>query len=312
MNRVKIFLEFVEIRTKVASVFPMLIGFLWAIKLYGSLHIGNTLLFVGAVLLFDMCTTAINNTMDYVKAVDLNYQSQENVLGIYGLSYAKMLRVIAGLLGTSIVLSLLLVWQTNIVLLALGVVCFAIGIGYTYGPMPLSRLPLGELFSGGTMGFGIVYLAIFTSHWQQLVFAEFVADYLVVRLYWLALFKIIWFSLPLVALIANIMLANNTCDLQTDIQNHRYTLVYYIGVKHALRLYQLLAILPWIIWASYIVAGYLPIGALLGYILLIPYWRMVQRFINKQVKRETFIESVKSFVLFSTMYAIVLAISCIV
>ncbi len=41
-------------------------------------------------------------------------------------------------------------------------------------------------------------------------------------------------SLPLVCTIANIMLSNNICDLETDITNHRYTLVYYIGKKQAL------------------------------------------------------------------------------
>ncbi len=37
----------------------------------------------------------------------------------------------------------------------------------------------------------------------------------------------------LFVMIAN-MLSNNICDLETDITNHRYTLVYYIGKKQAL------------------------------------------------------------------------------
>ena len=44
-----------------------------------------------------------------------------------------------------------------------------------------------------------------------------------------AVLAIVVASLPLVCSIANIMLANNLRDLDTDIENHRYTLVYYIG-----------------------------------------------------------------------------------
>ena len=44
-----------------------------------------------------------------------------------------------------------------------------------------------------------------------------------------AVCAIVLASLPLVFTIANIMLANNLRDLETDIENHRYTLVYYIG-----------------------------------------------------------------------------------
>ena len=56
----------------------------------------------------------------------------------------------------------------------------------------------------------------------------------------IAQLKVFLLSLPLVCTIANIMLSNNICDLETDITNHRYTLVYYIGKKQALVVYQVL------------------------------------------------------------------------
>ncbi len=34
------------------------------------------------------------------------------------------------------------------------------------------------------------------------------------------------------------MLANNLRDLEADIENHRYTLVYYIGREAGIRLFQ--------------------------------------------------------------------------
>ena len=139
----------------------MMIGLLWSLYYYGQLNWLNTFLFVVAVVAFDMCTTAINNTMDYHKAVDKDYKSQENVLGKHELDFKEMVGIILALLTISILFSLILVWRTDFILLPLGTLCFLIGIFYTFGPMPLSRLPLGELFSGVTMGFAIFFLAVY-------------------------------------------------------------------------------------------------------------------------------------------------------
>ncbi|MFX4053976.1 1,4-dihydroxy-2-naphthoate prenyltransferase, partial [Streptococcus suis] len=61
----------------------------------------------------------------------------------------------------SLLVSLLLGWRTSWLLLPMGGLCFLIGILYTFGPIPLSRMPLGEVFSGVTMGFCIFFLAVF-------------------------------------------------------------------------------------------------------------------------------------------------------
>ena len=55
-----------------------------------------------------------------------------------------------------------------------------------------------------------------------------------------SILTIILASLPLVFTIANIMLANNLRDLERDIENHRYTLVFYIGRPIGQLLFQLL------------------------------------------------------------------------
>ncbi|HCH8450244.1 TPA: hypothetical protein NNP99_004598, partial [Salmonella enterica] len=55
-----------------------------------------------------------------------------------------------------------------------------------------------------------------------------------------AIAAIVLASLPLVFTIANIMLANNLRDLDRDIENHRYTLVFYIGRPAGTVLFQLL------------------------------------------------------------------------
>lgn len=159
MNKlsIKTFLEFVEIKTKIASLIPLLAGILWSSILYDEFNLQTTILFAIAVILFDMCTTAINNTMDYIKAVDMTYRNTENVIGKNQLSLVMMKQIIVVLLGLSIIMSLVLVMMTDWLLLFLGGICFVIGICYTFGPVAISRTPFGEVFSGITMGFGIVF-----------------------------------------------------------------------------------------------------------------------------------------------------------
>lgn len=303
-----VFLEFVELKTKVASIFPMLIGLLWSRYYYGQLDWLNTILFVIAVICFDMCTTAINNTMDYHKAVDSDYKVEENVIGKHGLDFKQMVWMIFSLLAISIFFSLILVWRTDLVLLPLGMLCFLIGIFYTFGPMPLSRLPLGEVFSGVTMGFGIFFLAVYIQSPADYLSTSLVWKEGVVNFNWhfLETLNIFIMSIPMICLIANIMLANNLCDYEQDLRNHRYTLVHYIGIKGGVFLYTLLSILPWMMWLLYIALGFLPLWALVGLILTLPFAKQVIIFRKQQIKSQTFVTSIKNFVLFSGMYVVVL------
>lgn len=306
-----VFLEFVEMKTKVASVFPMTLGILWAIYRYQTFNWLNTLLFVLAVLSFDMCTTAINNSMDYHKAKDETYRQESNVIGKFSLDFRQMIGIVLALLIFSVIISLVLVWRTSWLLLPMGALCFLIGIFYTFGPIPLSRMPLGEVFSGVTMGFGIFFLAVFIQDPSGLMISQLNGQWMTLQFSWTKIIDIIFMSLPLVTLIANIMLANNTCDLEEDIRNHRYTLVYYIGKKNALKLYFVLASLPWLLWIIYCLTGFLPIWALFGLIGVWPAYKNLEKFLKKQVKRETFIEAVKSFVLFALLYVVILALALI-
>ncbi|HFI0215806.1 TPA: 1,4-dihydroxy-2-naphthoate polyprenyltransferase [Streptococcus suis] len=306
-----VFLEFVELKTKVASVFPMTLGILWATYRYQTFNWLNTLLFVLAVLSFDMCTTAINNSMDYHKAKDETYRQESNVIGKFSLDFRQMIGIVFALLIFSVIISLVLVWRTSWLLLPMGALCFLIGIFYTFGPIPLSRMPLGEVFSGVTMGFGIFFLAVFIQDPAGLLTSQVSGQWMTLQFSWIKIIDIIFMSLPLVTLIANIMLANNTCDLEEDIRNHRYTLVYYIGKKNALKLYLVLASLPWLLWIIYCLTGFLPIWALIGLIGVWPAYKSLETFLKKQVKRETFIEAVKSFVLFALLYVVILALALI-
>jgi hypothetical protein len=61
------FLELVEIRTKLASLFPFIMGVLFAMTYFGEVQWLNTFIFFIGMTIFDMVTTMINNYMDLKK-----------------------------------------------------------------------------------------------------------------------------------------------------------------------------------------------------------------------------------------------------
>ena len=83
------------------------------------------------------------------------------------------------------------------------------------------------------MGLGIfamvVYVNTFGSDVYDLTVNFSSGQFALVGNLW-AIAAIVLASLPLVFTIANIMLANNLRDLDRDIENHRYTLVFISDV----------------------------------------------------------------------------------
>ena len=75
------FLNFVELQTKVASLFPFLVGLLFVIYRFESFNLLNTVIFFISMLIFDLTTTGINNYMDYKKAHSDEYRKTENIIG---------------------------------------------------------------------------------------------------------------------------------------------------------------------------------------------------------------------------------------
>jgi 1,4-dihydroxy-2-naphthoate octaprenyltransferase len=237
----KLFLEVVELRTKVASVFPFAIGVLFSIAFFHEVHWLDTLLFFVSMLIFDLATTAINNYMDFRKAHSDVYKQQENVIGRENLSPKLVRNMIFLMLVLVLILGLILVARTGWLTLIIGAICCFIGVFYTFGPIPLSRMPLGEIFSGLTMGFGIFFLTVYINTHRTDIFdlvVSFSTGKFVLEGNFWAIAAVFWASLPLVFTIADIMLANNLRDLDRDIENHRYTLVFYIGRPIGVVLFQ--------------------------------------------------------------------------
>jgi len=306
-------LKLVEIQTKIASIFPFLIGILFVSYRFGEINKRNTLVFFASMLIFDLATTAINNYMDYRKATDnhdFDYRKERNVIGQEELSERMVCVLILSMLLIASLLGLYLVYLTNLVVLIIGIACFFIGIFYTFGPMPLSRLPLGEVFSGITMGFGIIFLVIYINTYELgFIYMEWINPALMFRINMIEFFIIALVSLPSVLTIGNLMMANNICDLDEDIRNHRFTLPYYIGKTTAVRLFGFFYFLAYFsIIAAVILGVYHPI-LFLSLISVIPVSKNIHIFKGKQIKSETFVIAVKNLILVNGSIVFFLMIS---
>lgn len=309
---VPVFLELVEIKTKLASLFPFTLGVLFSLYYFSEFNGVNTVLFFIAMVVFDMATTAINNTMDYVKAENIDYKDQENILGKAELSVKQVTYLIGGMIAFSAIVGLVLVYRTNLLLLVIGAICFAVGIFYTFGPFPISRMPLGEVMSGLTMGFGIFFIAVFINvpstfitalivEWPNFALTGSIQN---VTAIFLA-------SLPLVFTIANIMLANNICDYETDITNHRYTLTFYIGKANAIRLY------GWLYYGAF-AASMLAVLLGVNSVFMLGIWiifpiiqKSIRIFAQKQDKATTFGLAIKNLVVYHGMQIILYSLAII-
>ena len=305
-------IELVELRTKIASVIPFIVGLLYSVWTFGNFNAMNMVLFFVGMLCFDMATTVMNNLMDYVKAKNETYRQEENIIGTSSLTVKQAAMIFGSLVGAATIIGIILVMRTNVILLFVGMLCFVIGIFYTFGPIPISRMPLGEVLSGVTMGFGIFWIVIFlNSPEASFAWMGLEEGMLIVRLALFNHLKVALLSLPLVCTIANIMLSNNLCDLETDITNHRYTLVYYIGKPMALTLYQGLYLISFIAMVLAVVFKIAPILMLGTLVIGIPVYKNIQLFIQKQEKRTTFALAIKNMIMIHVMQMVLLIISVI-
>ncbi|MDT2659877.1 1,4-dihydroxy-2-naphthoate polyprenyltransferase [Enterococcus hulanensis] len=306
------FFELVQIRTKFAGIFPFVIAVLFTNTYFHSFHPGKTLFFFFGMFAFDLAITAINNYMDFIKAHSEKYKYEENLIGRENLSEKQIQQLIFSLVGFAAIVGLILVVQTGWLLLPMGAACFFVGVFYTYGPIPLSRMPLGEIFSGVTEGLGIFVITIYLNTYdQRLFYLELDFNRFALTGNTMAVLAVIWAALPLVLTIANIMLANNISDLEQDVENHRYTLPFYIGRKWSVRLFNVLMYSCYGVILVGLIAGIYQWPILLTFISLLKVIPQTRIFTQEQIKNKTFPMAVENLIVFNSCYALGLLVTMI-
>lgn len=283
---IKRFLSYIEITTKITSLFAFLMTIAYLFYAGQPIRWDLTVIFFSSMFLFDLTTTAINNYVD-TKSNDQTLQFKRKTA----------LAIILILLGISTGLGLWLACLTDVVVLLAGGLCFLCGIFYTFGPVPISRQPLGEIFSGIFYGLFIPFLLLYINMPEN-TYISLVLSWQTIRfdLQVFPLFTVLLLAVAPVCTTANIMLANNICDLEKDINVKRYTLPYYLG-KSALFLFAGLYYLAYA--ASILLVIFRIIHPL--YLLTLITFPFVQKnimaFFRKQEKASTFVVSVKNYVL---------------
>lgn len=310
---VKSFLKLVEIQTKIASVTPFVFAVFYTLYRYETFNVLTVLFFFISMLCFDMFTTGLNNYMDYKRAIKregYNYEVH-NAIGQYKLKESTVIITIAVLFIMATLFGVLTFIRSDIWMLVLGMLCFAIGILYSAGPLPISRTPLGEIFSGGTMGFMIPFLVVYASTYEKYPFILAISgDRVVFTFSWMLILPVFFSSLPAVFCIANIMLANNICDVEDDFTNKRYTLPVLVGRKKALFLFGAVYASAYLDIILCVALGYLPLVSLLVLPTAYKVYHNVKAFYKLQTKKDTFGFSVQNLVLimFPLIFTLLLSV----
>ncbi|WP_055106471.1 1,4-dihydroxy-2-naphthoate polyprenyltransferase [Paenibacillus ihumii] len=296
---IKKFLKLVEIQTKAASMIPFLFGTVYALFRFQQFNAYHFVLMLVSLLSFDMATTAINNYYDYRKAVKKRGYGYEihNAIVQYGIKPSVVVVIIAVLLTLAIGAGIILFLEVGLLLLMLGGLSFAVGILYSFGPIPISRMPLGEIFSGLFMGFVIIFISAYIHVGDRIASLTLDGGAAVLQVQLVEVILVFFVSIPAILGIANIMLANNICDMEDDIENKRYTLPVYIGRSNALILFKMLYYAAYLDLIVLCVLRVHPVVVALVLLTILPVRKNMKRFADKPTKQFTFGLSVQNFML---------------
>lgn len=287
-----VFLELVEMKAKTASVLPFLIGLCYSYYFYHHLNLVYLLLFFISMLLFNMFVDIWDNYNDYHRALDQDYQRQTNIIGRENLSIKRVQSLMYSFLVISFLIGLVLAYFVGVPILIMGSFCYAVGLLYSGGPRPLSSLPLGEFFSGFTMGFMISLICVYLNVYPHFTWSL------------TSLASLALIALPNTLWIANLMLANNLCDKAEDEANRRYTLVHYLGIPWSLRLFIANNCLAFVAIFFQYYFGLAPISVLLTFLLVPFVIKQTSQLYHKQVKSQTFICAVKILAFGSSIHCL--------
>lgn len=300
LKEIKRFLSFVEIQTKLATIFPFLVALAYVFYTTGTINIISTALYIVAALIVDMAITATNQHFDKreEKGETPHYSN------LVSISIIIIMYTIAAVLG------LYLASIHGLVVFLAGVFCFMIGIMYTFGPIPISKSVYGEIAAGFVAGFLIMFIVVSINNPLFMpvvaVFNQYNFNFtLNIDIIGLLSFGLV--TLPAVFSSANILLANNICDAKKD-RAYRYTLTHHIGNKKALMLFAALYYASYLAIVVAVILQIIPAWSLLTLITFVPVQKNISKFFKQQIKDITFVLSVRNYSIILFVFALSITI----
>ncbi len=229
-----------------------------------------------AVISFHLAVNGHNQYTDYLRYKKNHVTSYNNILEKFDISRKWARNVIILLILVSATIGIILSFKVGWIILLIGFFSYLIGYCYSGGPYPILKTPFGEPASGITMGYNITLLGLYINIYNIHPFDDF---------FWA---KAIIVAFPAIFVIANVMLANNICDMEEDVKIGRKTLPYYIGHKNALIVLCTYYVLAYIFLILSIVLHYLPTLALCSLLTIPLVYHSTRTFVTDPHKETTF------------------------
>ncbi|MDJ1649345.1 MULTISPECIES: prenyltransferase [Gordonibacter] len=240
-----------------AALLPSLIA-VGAAATTGTVSVVMACVLMIICVLMQAAVNTFNDYYDYVKGTDSagdNVDPTDAVLVYNNVNPRAALTLAFGFLVVAFALGAYVIWVAGWIPLAIGVVGAAFVVLYSAGKTPVSYLPIGELVSGGVMG-GLIPLACY-----QALTGIF------------DLRALLW-AVPTIIGVGLIMLTNNTCDIEKDVEAGRRTLPVLLGRAGARKLYHG-AVMVWLLAIIVILAVFFPSGLIVVPFMLLAAYPLV-------------------------------------
>jgi 1,4-dihydroxy-2-naphthoate polyprenyltransferase len=197
-------------KTLLAAVVPVMVGSALAVSM-NKFFLPYSIIALLCSVLIQVGTNFTNDLYDYLKGSDtVKRKGPRRVLASGLISVKEMKLAIILVFGLTFLLGLYLVYSVGILILWVGIFSIFAGIIYTAGPYPLAYNGLGDIFV--FIFFGIIgTMGTFYLHTQEISILSFVV------------------SIPVGALITNILVVNNYRDIDEDREANKKTLAVVTG-----------------------------------------------------------------------------------
>jgi len=197
-------------KTLLAAVVPVMVGSALAISMK-KFSLPYSIVALLCSILIQIGTNFTNDLYDFLKGSDtVKRKGPRRVLASGLITVNLMKLAIVLVFGLTFLIGLYLVYSVDLLILWVGIFSIIAGIIYTAGPFPLAYNGLGDVFV--FIFFGIIgTMGTFYLHTQEISILSLVV------------------SIPVGALITNILVVNNFRDIEEDREANKMTLAVILG-----------------------------------------------------------------------------------
>ncbi|MCI5585580.1 MAG: prenyltransferase [Lachnospiraceae bacterium] len=250
---------------------PALLGILLAIEKVGRIPPLLTICLLLIPTLMNAAVNILNDYFDYVSGNDTNeniayesdaplaYHQVENPKPALWIGIGIF--ILAGIMGIYVIA------VAGILPAIIGIIGGIIAMTYSGTKVATSHLPIGEPLAGFTMG-GLIPLGVYTA--------------LTGEIDWMILYK----TIPMMLIVSQFMLLNNTCDIERDYSAGRRTLPIVIGQEKSEKLANILSVI-WIVQLLHVVITWYFYGVVIILVMLVKIWKSYISIFKTKRTRET-------------------------